>query len=679
MPTHNDLTPRAADTGRRLPTIVRMAATLVLAASVFLFVLATPPLSYGVWFKTEPVSVGLLGAGAAAALSLLALDLTGHSIGLVLGRRHVQILLAFLAWNALVSAAQAFPGRGWFGTPETGEGILAFLALAMLTMLAMVLWSWRTSRIVLVVAALAAVATIGGMDLLLPLGSPWRLEKYAGYAGLLGPSTALIVLGAVRRPGARILLFAMACALMPVVFSDNKTAIGLLCVVGPAAFFPIRWLARRMEVVRLRHCLAWMPLLVLLVTAAAVATASAWPDYDPLYSVRSRGLLIFAGLLNLRDHPLALLSGFGWGSFNDTLYRHTFLPGVRAFQNGVWDPNWEGIGAGAYHVHNDVFEAVLGGGLIGGILYLLFFAAIVAGARRAMLACGAVAWFLIVGFLCFWYPFLICYPFLALAIAATTAPLNVLRAPVPVPMAGWMRASGAIMAALLVTACVLTRDDANAAGLRLAALNRQDPAEIPTLGTFPPDHGRAGVHLWWLALNEGAFIGRELASGHPPTPAQAQWFARMLQEVDGWTEAGQAGLRLEALRVALRNDLVAGHEHTELAPLRARAMAEWEAAVLRVIRQAPFRTDVAVPFLAHHAAQHDNATVNALCARIDAIQPSDRVCLWYTGLVMLTDPATTPAGLRSMHAALAAHVDAVAPVPKAARDLIEANVPDTPH
>lgn len=185
--------------------------------------------------------------------------------------------------------------------------------------------------------------------------------------------------------------------------------------------------------------------------------------------------------------------------------------------------------------------------------------------------------------------------------------------------------------------------------------------------------------MWWLALSEAAFIDKQLGDGHPPTPAQAQWYARILAEVDAWTESGRAGMRLEALTLALRNDLIANHEHTELAALRERELRLWELAMLRVIRDAPDRTDVAVPYLGYLALRKDYARMRASCAGIEAIHPNDRVCLWYTGIAMLRDPATVPAGLRAMHTALADHVEAVVPVPNAARAMVEANVPlDSP-
>lgn len=674
-----DATTQSNGSGRLLAMGARGLGTLVLALSFFVFVLATPPFSYGVWFQTEPVAVALQAAGAAAGLCLLALELTGHPIGLLLGRRHVQFFLAFLAWNAVASATQDFPGRAWLGTPETGEGNFSFLALLMLVLLAMAIWPYRVARSILIGAAIGSTLAIGGMDMLLPAGSAWRPEKYAAYAGTVGPPAMMIVAGGFRRPGWRVLAVAALVGLVPVVFSENKTAIGLLCLVGPVSFVPIVLVVRRIRIARARAILAWLPLIALLATSAALLGVLIYGQYDPLYSVWSRGLLIWAGLLAFADHPLALLTGFGWGSYNDLLYQHNFLPGVRGFVNGVWDPNWEGVGAGAFHVHNDIAEAVLAAGPVGGALYLLLFSAIVAGTRRGMLAIGAVGWFLVVGSLCFWYPFQLSYPFLAVAIAATTAPMGSLRSPTVVSLDGWVRGVGIGLTVALAAGSWMSAQDARAAGARLAALNRQDAGEVGVFGAFPADHNRGGVHLWWLALSEASFIGEQLLAGHPPTPGAAAWYGRILNEVDVWVASGRGGRRLEALTLALRNDLIANHEHTALAALRERELPKWEPAMLRVIHRDPDRTDVAVPFMAFLALTGQYSRIIGTCAQIAAIHPNDRVCLWYTGIAMLPDPATARRGLESMHAALAAHVEAVAPVLDAARDMVETTLANGPR
>jgi len=661
----------AAPTSTIAAVCARGAGTAVLIVSVFLFMLATPPFAYGIWFQTEPVTVGLMVLGAVAGLALLALDLTGHTLSLLWGRWHVRIMLLFLAWNALMSATQAFPGRTWFGTPETGEGILSFLALALLMLLAMALWPYRVCRIAIAGAATVACLIVAGLDVLLPPMSAWRPEKYTGYAGLLGPPAMMIVAGGCGRPTWKTLAAAGVVGMAPVVFSANKTATALVCIVGPLAYILLRWLVARQPLDRSRRLLGWLPLVALAATGLGIAAVTAYGDYDPLYSVRSRGLLMWAALPNFLDHPLALMTGFGWGHYNDLLYHHTFLPVVRGFVDGVWNPSWEGIGAGAFHSHNDILEAVLGAGVIGGLLYISFFASVIAGARRNMLTIGAVGWFLIVASLCFWYPFMFCYPFLAIAIAATTAPVGTIRAPTPMPGNGWSRSIGLGLVCLLGAGATMTYDDTRMGGDRLAALNRQDPADIPLLGSFPPDHARGGVHLWWLALNETALVEGQATGGVPPTQAQALWYERLLREVDSWTEQGRAGIRLGALPLVIRNDLAANHEHNALARLRELELPRWEAATMRVVRQSPDRIDVAVPFLAFLVATKQYARISGVCDRIFMLHPRDRVCLWYSGLAMLTDQATIQAGLQTMRAGLAVGAAAVVPITPAMRAIVE--------
>lgn len=683
----------------RLAWIARAAGGVVLALAPFLFVLGLQPFTYGIWFQAEPLTVGLLALGAAAALCLIALDATGHDIWPVSRQPALLCLLALILWSAIVSPMQAFPARSWFGAPETGEGIFAFLSLLALIMLSSTLWPHRAIRRMMIAAAVASGIVIGGLNAALPEGSPWRPQLLAAYGGMIGPAAAMIVLGAFPRPDSKVALLALLVGLPAVLFSQSKAALMLYCVVAPAGYWLLLRVQRRWQPNGRRRRLLLAPVLAVAGFALVVALAMILPpidvyDFVPhrladtvlhfvsagptggdvFYSVRSRGLLALAGFAGLLAHPFAWLSGFGWGSYADLMYRHTFIDGVRGYQNGVWSPNWEGIGAGAFHVHSDPLEAVFAAGLPAGILYVLFLCAIVAQSRRAMLVASAVGWFVIAGLLSEWYPSLLAFPFLAMAIAACCAPLR----PTPEWLAprrrGWFRGAACLLAAcVLIFGAQATATDALAGGRLLGALNRQRAADIPAYGTVPGDYGRGGVHLWWVALNYVYFLDTQLSHGHKPTPDQAGWYAKLLQQVDLWTVEGRAGVRLAALTVAMRNDLVANDTDTLLAPLRQQALASWNSAVLALIRRAPDRTDVAVPDFAWLVANRQYVTILSLCQQIFRLHPDDRVCLWYSGIAMLTDPATQETGFDDLRRALVLGVGAVAPVTPAARQAIEAH------
>ena len=664
-----------------------------------MFCLGISPFAYGIWFQAEPVTVGLLTLGAAAGLCLLLLDLTGHRVWPVFREPPLLCLLGLILWSAVVSPLQDFPARSWFGSPEIGEGIFTFLALLMLAALAWALWPYPAIRRVLALAAVAAAITIGGLNAALPMGSPWRPQLLGAFGGTVGPATALVVAGVMPRLDRRALSLAFLAGLPPVLFSQSKAALVLYCVFAPlTAPFLLR-VGWRRQPRRRRQFLAFAPLLAVTSFALVVAIGImlppidvyTWlPSYlaDPLlhfasagatgidlfYSLRSRALLALAGFSALQAHPLAWLTGFGWGSYNSLLYRHTFISGVHGFQDGVWNPNWEGVGAGAFHVHSDPLEAVFAAGLPAAVLYLLFLSAIVWRSRRAMLPFAAVGWFIIAGLLSTWYPSLLNGPFLVLAIAACCAPWRpaLLRPVPPLGTLGWQIACIAA-AAVLTFGARATADDAIAGGRLLAALNRQNPADLPAFQHLPPDHGRGGVHLWWAALNYVYFIDTCLSQGQKPTDAQALWYARLLQEADQWTANGRAGVRLAALTVAMRNDLGANDANTSLAPLRQKVLPGWNAAVVGLIRRAPDRTDVAVPDLAWLTAARQYMAILNLCGQVFAIHPGDRVCLWYSGVALITDPGSRQAAFVDLRRALAMNVGDVAPVTPAARQAVLAH------
>lgn len=689
----------------KLAPIARAAGAAVLVLAAFLYVLGLKPFAYGIWFQAEPLTVGLLTLGAAAGLCLLALDFTGHAVWAVFRQPPLLCLLALAVWSALVSPLQAFPARSWFGTPETGEGIFAFLALLALAALCWVLWPYRQVRLAMAAAAVASAAAIGGLNVALPLGSPWRPQMLGAYGGTVGPAVALIVLGTIRRPGWKLTLLAFLAGLPAVLFSQSKVALLLGCLFGPLACLLLLRVQRRWRPDRRRRRLGVAPLLAVAGFALIVAAAMVLPPIDVyafvphrladavlrfasvgpsgtdlFYSERSRGLLALAGFAALAAHPAALLWGFGWGSYNDLLYRHTFIDGVLGFQDGVWSPNWEGIGAGTFHVHSDPLEAVLAAGLLAGILYVVFLCAVVRRSRRAMLPFAAVGWFIVAAMLSEWYPSLLVYPFLAMAIAACCAPLRPAPPPPAAPRHGSLLRAACVAGTLLLAfGAEATATDALVGGRLLAALNRQDAADIAAYGSVSGDHGRGGVHLWWAAMNYVYFLDTQLAQDHKPTPGQAAWYARLLQEVDSWTAQGRAGIRLAALTVAMRNDLVANHADTLLAPLRQRELASWDAAVVGLIRRAPERTDVAVPELAWLAFGRHYVPMLGMCEQIFRIRPGDRVCMWYSGMAMLTDPLSEEAGFVDLRRALALGVGAVAPVTPTARQAVESHFPPRPQ
>jgi len=708
--------PAAEQSRDRLDAAVpaRLAGTAVLILCPFLFVLALKPLAYGIWFQSEPITVGLLALGAAAGLCLLLLDLTGHRVWPVFREPPLLCLLGLILWSAVVSPLQDFPARSWFGTPETGEGIFAFLALLMLSALAWLLWSYPAIRRAVALATVLAATVMGGLNAVLPTGSPWRPQLLGAYGGTVGPAVTLVVLGAMPRLDGRAILLAFIAGLPPVLFSQSKVALLLYCVLAPLVWLALVRLEWRWRPRHWRQALALSPLLAVvgLVLIVGIGTilppinVYAWlprqvadailhfvsagaTGIDVFYSLRSRVLLALAGLAGLYDHPVAGLTGFGWGSFNSLLYRHTFVADVHGFQGGVWAPNWEGVGAGAFHVHSDPLEAMFAGGLPAVILYLTFLCAIVLRSRSAMLSFAAVGWFVVTGQLSAWYPSLLDYPFLGLAIAACCSPWRPastdrpalsrgtgppLRPNLPLRAMGWQALCLAV-AATLTFAVRASAIDALNGGELLAALNRQDVAELPAFERLPHDHGRGGVHLWWAALNYVYFLESRLAQGQKPTEAQALWYARLLDLVDRQTAEGRADVRLAALTVAMRNDLAANGADTALASVRRRALPGWDAAVVGLIRRAPDRTDTAVPALAWLTAQRQNMAILGLCGRIFAIHPGDRVCLWYSGVAMIADPGSQDSAFVDLRRALAMHVGRVVPVTPAAREAVVAHFP----
>jgi hypothetical protein len=219
--------------------LARWFGAIVLCLSVFI-----PSFSYGIWFQSEPVTVGLLCMGALAAACLVSLEPTGHDVARVFKSSPIRILTAFVAWNAVTSMFHAFPGRSWFGSPEIGEGIFAFLALLCLAWLSLALWPFKSQRLTIAVASLCGGLTITALNAWYPQGSPWRPQLYAAYAVSVAFPVALIVAGCTPCPGRKGLLAGCLAAIALAEFSANKTAIAL-ALICPLIYAAIGWLSGR--------------------------------------------------------------------------------------------------------------------------------------------------------------------------------------------------------------------------------------------------------------------------------------------------------------------------------------------------------------------------------------------------------------------------------------------------
>ncbi len=635
--------------------LVLAFGTTILAGSQFIFLGGLRPFALGLWFQSEPVVLAHFVSGGLAAFALAAVVLADKGAAAILRNPVVLALAAMTLWSGLAAGAAPLPMRSWFGAPETGEGVLALLALTAETALAASLWRRRGPRLVVAASAALAVAAI----VLLNLGylldhsataAAW--PEYAAFAGLF----LLVTLSCLpdRRPRVRHLRWvAAAVAVAAVALSRNRSAMALLAA-APVLWLGIRTGQRHLAPRRLRLAVVGLALIAPLAAASAMAGMAALGGN---HSAVARATMGKVGIERLRAEPMLLLSGTGWGSFNDTLLAYANAAGASYYQGTVAKPSWEGLGGGAFHCHDEVLETVLSVGLPGAALAAVAVIFLIRAAPRRRFAAVAAFWLVILALTGVWFLLPPVLPFAALAIGATAARWRPRTLPSPPALAWGPPLAGGL---LLAAAAVPQYETAKGAERLLAAVNGPPPAGAAAQAYG--DDRRGGHHLWWIALNFTVRLNEQIQAGRPVSGAEAEWLRILLGAIDRQAALGTASLRLRSLGVAIRNDLARAMGDHALDPVRAEALPAWRERIEQLLMAAPRRTDLAIPYLDHRLRNGDRPEVLSFANRLLAADPTDPVGLWFSGLALLPAERSIPLGLSRLVQAVDRGVNRFLPV-----------------
>jgi hypothetical protein len=607
-------------------------SAIALGASFFLFAAGFQIFNLGLWIQSEPAILALFASGACGALGLALLALSREPVGHALRHPLMLALGALTLWSGLAAWGAPLPIRSWFGAPETGQGALSLLVLTVDTGLALILWRHRRLRAALLSAAGAAIAVLTLLNIAATEGSPWRPGAWAEYQAYIGffMLLALLCLPGRKRPVSAWTAMTLV-AIMTVVLSKNRSAIALLALAPVLGW--LIWLTQSKWTARagarsLRPALAGLALLSPLLVAAGIGAIATMTGQ---FSSWSRFMFYKVALARLVAEPWLLFHGAGWGSYNDTLFAYTFIPGVSNYEGTLWRPtNWEGMTGGAFHVHNEAIELILAIGLPGAALAAALAATLLYCAPLRRYAAIAALWIMTFGLAGAWFMLPACLPFAALAMAATVASPR--RAAPADARRDWRFASAAILAAaLLAGAAAVQFKVARHNQALLAAVQLRAPSTPPA--ALYLDSGRGGNHLWWIALNFRNYLNNLAQSKQAITADQARWLRYLIEAIDEQSTGGNAGLRLRALSVELRNDLAGSLSDPALDAVRAATLPLWQMRLGELLALAPRRSDLAIPFFTLLVNEGNDAAALALADDILRRNAQDPVGLWFSGLV----------------------------------------------
>ncbi|MBA4749232.1 MAG: hypothetical protein H2057_01275 [Alphaproteobacteria bacterium] len=363
----------------------------------------------GLWDESE-IFVTLFYFSSALT-AFFALLLRPRALSHALCTPPLLCLITLFFISALASLVHPVPGADWFGPPETGIGIFMWAATALLAagFGALLVSSYQP----LLWIGTLATTLLAGICLSAAYGQHSTIQthnfnSFLGYAGITLLVCSRFFKDTVHRYSCLII------GALTIIFSKNATTL-----LGMGALIPLLWFFDKFKDPLKRR----LQILSLIATPFSVAAAEhlfSSPARFP--SLWSRVLSHYIVLFDLKEHPWIWAWGRGWGSFTEQLFAQYPKIGGTFIQNGQWHPNWDALQRFDFHSHNGFLEALSAVGILGPLLLLGFYSALVGCAPAHKRTPAYIFSFLHLITTCNWFELPLTFPYTAFAIALVLAP-----------------------------------------------------------------------------------------------------------------------------------------------------------------------------------------------------------------------------------------------------------------
>lgn len=659
------LSVRSARSGgfARAGLVLAAAGAMIATANFFASLI---PIDLGVSPDIEPMIVMMHAGAAILAVGLLLVCIERPAIVIPsLGHPLVLAALAVSAWSALLSPFVEFPFNSLLGSPSSGEGVLMYAEIALFMAAAMVLRRFRIG---------AWVAGIGvGLGALIPAlvaAHVGRPEFFAEYVSFFAPASAALAIAACRRlPPRSAVVLGLVAGVPALVLSNNNTVWGAFAVALLSAAF-ILWLGRDGLPAARRD--RWLAASLVPAALAAATLGAAFVGYEGwVRSLTARLYLDRIGLEAIRDQPLSLLIGQGWGRASEIINIHFNASGAV-----LWDGSWDATTRRYTDLHNVMFESVLAAGVPAFLGILAMMAMVPFYARRGMLAVATGFATAIAALLALWFQVVVTVPLVALAAGWLVGPVR---------LRGRLRRALGTRSGWAVVLMLCALSSAGAAGwlavyglsLRHAYFSESiapDPSLI--CEKLPLDLDRGSYTLAQAFAASYGDVFADERDGKPVTAGRMSRMERLLCAV-GRAAGKTRSADLLIVPVLFRSEIMFDPALPDMRARFADLFGTWERALDRFLVRAPRRTDIAWPYLAWRMERGDYASVLAFARRLLARDPADPVGLWFAGMVLVNspDPSTRENGISLLRQSLVSGIERVSPVPANLRPRLVGNGP----
>lgn len=624
------------------------------AVSIF----ATHPLfAAGIWSDAEPLgSLFFLAAGVCCAgLGILAATDAG-TLNVV---RHPFVVLssALGLWSLLTSPLVEFPFLSILGPPQTAQGAIWYLAFAAFVAAALIVRTHDRLFIGLVATSAFAALVASLFNLRFAIGIGPATTMLAFNEHLAYSALGLIVVGAalLSRERRSFALAIVACGLVTLLVSRNRTAMAAVAIVGPLA------LAVR-AIPQLRRLESWCEQRTHATHAAVLAGVGLLalvpyllvrfvPTPDFLVTLWSRQNLFKVLEPSLLESVKALAVGHGWGHYSEYLMRNFPVAVTRTYAT-----EWGDAIRDEFHSHNAFLEALFAAGLPGLAAMVGLPAAVVLGAGKSMrlpALAFAACWMLIDGT---WFMMPSAIVALALCIALLS---DVPSASAAIKGRAVIAIAWFATALLGVTASVATHANARAMTRLKDCLPPNAFASSCSGISIPTDPRGADLGTASLVAT-GATAAYVVQQGSPSR--QSELVLLLLKESRDRVQAhGSVTLATARYKAYARALLARANGPADEDEFLFEA---WRQDVMLILDRAPHRLDILPAYLNVLLARGREESMREALGRVATFAPQHPIVSWFNGILLLRapDPQTREQGLMLMRQSLANGLENFMPV-----------------
>ncbi len=567
---------------------------LLISISFWLFIATLPPLRIGIWIDSEFVLVAANILFAAIGVSLSALCIVKKRL---LFSTHTVCFCAIALISFCATAWAKNKILHHFGVPLLGEGTALFCGLSLLSLAYDNIVINNAIRLSAIGAGLVA-------GLLVALHHPthgfninpdWLPYVFGAF---LAPIALGIYIASESFKNNTVKSTLILFSILLLYLSYNKTA--WVAVILSFVLWAITYYLKNHNKFIKITCLS-IPLLSLVSTYYLAS-------FSIFGTLESRKLAVQSYFSAWKDAPQSLLYGHGWGHYFENLQKQiTQLP-VKFFEGQTWQPSWDGIERLDFHCMHFGIEVLFSIGVIGLLIYLALILVPLSNLKEqtfnkllfvVLLAALTSTWFTLV---CVW-------PFLIFGFAALNRPIFVIKRP--------------YLLGIIITMGSLCCGQAALTYWNTAILyptNQNSWLKRFTYSTNYPDEKKIKTRYNYNGLHLGHFLlSLTKKTNYLSFQTLEHEFLRLFKVYD-------------AKSSPLVLDVAMLHALQYFADNKQPLFDLWEQAAQAILRKAPKRTDLVVPFVKELIEQQQLVKAKQFIDLIHQQNPDDPFGIWLEGI-----------------------------------------------